>query len=77
MNALFSRRIVTCALACAGFVQGLAGFGFGLVSMSLLPAILGVKQAAAVGTFYGLLVVLATFVQHCRDLSAARHRRDS
>src|SRR5437899_2115458 len=54
-------------LACAGFVQGLTGFGFGLVSMSLLPAILGVKQAAAVGTFYGLLVTIATFVRHYRD----------
>ncbi|MEO5802642.1 MAG: sulfite exporter TauE/SafE family protein [Verrucomicrobiota bacterium] len=55
------------ALAAAGFVQGLTGFGFGLISMSLLPAVLGLKQAAAIGTFYGLLVIIATFVQHFRD----------
>src|SRR5829696_7819714 len=55
------------ALACAGFVQGLTGFGFGLVSMSLLPAVLGLKEAAAVGTLYGLLVIIATFIQHYRD----------
>jgi uncharacterized membrane protein YfcA len=55
------------ALAVAGFVQGLTGFGFGLISMSLLPAVLGLKQAAAIGTFYGLLVIIATFVQHFRD----------
>jgi uncharacterized membrane protein YfcA len=54
-------------LACAGFVQGLTGFGFGLVSMSLLPAVLGIKEAAAVGTLYGLLVIIATFIRHYRD----------
>lgn len=59
--------LIIAVLACAGFVQGLAGFGFGLVSMSLLPAILGLKQAAAIATFYGLLVIIATFVQHFRD----------
>jgi uncharacterized membrane protein YfcA len=35
--------------------------------MSLLPAVLGIKQAAAIGTFYGLIVVIATFAQHYRD----------
>lgn len=54
-------------LVVAGFVQGLTGFGFGLVSMSLLPAILGVKQAAAIGTIYGLLVTIATFIRHFHD----------
>jgi uncharacterized membrane protein YfcA len=28
---------LTTALACAGFVQSLTGFGFGLASMSLMP----------------------------------------
>jgi uncharacterized membrane protein YfcA len=59
--------LIIAVLACAGFVQGMTGFGFGLVSMSLLPAILGIKQAAAIGTFYGLLVIIGTFVQHFRD----------
>jgi hypothetical protein len=42
MNWLFP----TAAPASAGFVQGLSGFGFGLVSMSLMPLFMGIKQAA-------------------------------
>lgn len=59
--------VIIAILSCAGFVQGMTGFGFGLVSMSLLPAILGLKQAAAIGTFYGLLVIIGTFIRHYRD----------
>jgi uncharacterized membrane protein YfcA len=59
--------LIVGALAAAGFVQGLTGFGFGLVAMSLLPAVLGIKQAAAIGTVYGLLVTIATFLRHYRD----------
>ena len=58
---------VIAALSLAGFVQGLTGFGFGLISMSLLPAVLGVKKAAAIGTFYGLLVIIVIFLRHFRD----------
>jgi uncharacterized protein len=54
-------------LALAAFVQGLTGFGFGLVSMSLLPMVLGLKQAAAIGTVYGLLVTIVTFVRYFRE----------
>lgn len=59
--------VIIAILSCAGFVQGMTGFGFGLVSMSMLPAILGLKQAAAIGTFYGLLVIIGTFIRHYRD----------
>ena len=59
--------LIIAILSCAGLVQGMTGFGFGLVSMSLLPAILGLKQAAAIGTFYGLLVIIGTFIRHYRD----------
>lgn len=41
-------------LALAGFVQGLTGFGFGLVAMALLPSIVDFHTAS-------LLVVLFTF----------------
>ena len=58
---------MTWILAAAGFVQGLTGFGFGLVSMSLMPFLIGVKKAAAIGTVYGLLVTIATFIRHFRD----------
>src|SRR5687767_199339 len=59
--------LIVAALACAGFAQGLTGFGFGLVSMAILPAVLGVKQAAAISTIYGLLVTIATFIRHMKD----------
>lgn len=55
------------ALACAGFVQGLSGFGFGLVSMSLMPLFMGVKQAAVVSTAFSFLATITTFARHCRE----------
>jgi uncharacterized protein len=55
------------ALICAGFVQGLSGFGFGLVSMSLMPFVISVKQAAAISTIFSLLATVATFIRHFRD----------
>jgi len=39
MTLLLSLAILTVA----GFTQGLTGFGFGLVSMALLPLLLPVK----------------------------------
>lgn len=54
------------ALVCAGFVQGLTGFGFGLVSMSLMPLVINVKQAAALSTIFSLLATVTTFVRHYR-----------
>src|SRR5437016_6382737 len=58
---------VGLALLCAGFIQGLTGFGFGLVSMSLLPFAIGVKQAAAISTVFSLVATVATFIRHFRD----------
>jgi uncharacterized membrane protein YfcA len=55
------------ALACAGFVQGLTGFGFGLVSMSIMPLFLNVKQAAAISTVFSLLATVTTFMRHAKD----------
>src|SRR4051812_14749362 len=52
------------SLLCAGFIQGLTGFGFGLVSMSLLPFVIGVKQAAAISTIFSLLATVTTFIRH-------------
>ena len=67
--------LVSLALVLAGFVQGLTGFGFGLVSMSLLPLILadhsgnvsGVKEAAAISTVFSLLATVTTFLRHVRE----------
>src|SRR2546430_2200574 len=60
------------ALLCAGFVQGLTGFGFGLVSMSLMPLVIGVKQAAAISTVFSTLATVTTFVRHYRDYNWRR-----
>jgi len=38
----------------AGFVQGLTGFGFGMVAMGLLPAVIGLSEAQAVATLTGI-----------------------
>lgn len=38
----------------AGFVQGLTGFGFGMVAMGLLPAVIGLGEAQAVATLTGI-----------------------
>ncbi len=59
--------LLTTALACAGFVQGLSGFGFGLVSMSLMPLFMGIKQAAVISTAFSLLATLLTFARHYRE----------
>jgi uncharacterized membrane protein YfcA len=56
------------ALALAGFVQGLTGFGFGLVAMALLPAVLGLDQAQAVATVMGLVTVAAMTGMTLRDV---------
>src|SRR5687767_2197179 len=55
------------ALVCAGFVQGLTGFGFGLVSMSFMPLVLGIKQAAAISTVFSFLATITTFMRHSRE----------
>jgi uncharacterized protein len=55
------------ALACAGFVQGLTGFGFGLVSMSIMPLFMNIKEAAAISTAFSLLATVTTFIRHSRD----------
>ncbi|HUY90352.1 MAG TPA: sulfite exporter TauE/SafE family protein [Pirellulales bacterium] len=41
-------------VALAGFVQGLTGFGFGMVAMGLLPAVIGLGEAQAVATLTGI-----------------------
>src|SRR5882757_5694112 len=51
-------------LVAAGFVQGLTGFGFGIVSIALLPLVLDVRQAAAISTVYTLLVAMITFLRN-------------
>lgn len=67
MVAQMNWFLLGSTLACAGFVQGLTGFGFGLVSMSLMPMFLNVKQAAAISTVFSLLATVTTFIRHAKD----------
>jgi uncharacterized membrane protein YfcA len=60
-------EFLALALICAGFVQGMTGFGFGLVSMSLMPMVINVKQAAAISTVFSFLATITTFIRHYRD----------
>ena len=48
--------LITCAVfAVAGFVQGLTGFGFGIVAMAILPmAINDFKTAFAITALAGV-----------------------
>ena len=47
-SGLVTLLLAITILSLAGFTQGLTGFGFGLVSMALLPLVLPFKDAAAV-----------------------------
>jgi hypothetical protein len=44
--------LLTVTLAGAGFIQGLSDFGFGLVSMSLMPVFMGIKRVAVISTAF-------------------------
>lgn len=59
--------LLALALGGAGFVQGLSGFGFGLVSMSIMPLFMSVKQAAVLSTTFSLLATVMTFLRHARE----------
>ena len=60
--------------ALAGLVQSLAGFGFGMVSMAILPIILPVRSAVPVVALLGgsrrrldFRACLGEFLAHCLD----------
>jgi uncharacterized membrane protein YfcA len=48
-------------ICLAGFAQGLSGFGFGLVAISLLPLSMNLKEAAALTALLNLVVCGMTF----------------
>ena len=61
-------------LTVAGFTQGLTGFGFGLVSMALLPLLLPVKEAAVVVAVLNLATCVFTLWAVRRHLCWRRGR---
>ncbi len=56
-----SPALPICILAFAGFTQGLTGFGFGLVSMALLPLALPFKDALVVVASLNVAACATTF----------------
>lgn len=53
--------MITLVVCLAGFVQGLTGFGFGLVAMPLLPLMMDLKEAVALTVPLNLVVCATTF----------------
>ena len=64
--------VVVAILALAGFAQGLTGFGFGLVSMALLPLFIDFKDAVPLVAVLNLLVCAATLLTARRHLDWRR-----
>lgn len=54
------------ALALAGFVQGVLGFGFGLVAMALLPLLISVKEASPLVVLFSLPLAMIVLGIHWR-----------
>ncbi len=57
-----------CAIAVAAMVQGLSGFGFGMVLMGLLPLVLPVTEAVPIVSLLGLVVSTSVLVACRRSL---------
>ena len=57
-----------CAIAVAASVQGLSGFGFGMVAMGLLPLILPVTEAVPIVALLGVCVSSAVLVASRRSI---------
>ncbi len=62
---------IAAAMAAAGCVQGVIGFGFGLVAMGFLPLMLGVKGAVPVVATMALAVNWTLFLQFRGHFSAS------
>jgi uncharacterized membrane protein YfcA len=53
---------IVLVLALAGFVQGVTGFGFGMVAMTLLPMVMDFRAALAVVTVLNLPACVVTWL---------------
>lgn len=58
---------VVAALSLSGLIQGMTGFGFGLVAVATLPLLMDLKDALVVVAFLNVLVCAATFAATWRD----------
>lgn len=58
-------------VAAASFVQGLAGFGIGLVSLAFLPFLMSPQQAVVLITLFATVFIVVIFVPLRRDFRRA------
>ena len=58
-------------IAAASFVQGLAGFGIGLVSLAFLPFLMSPQQAVVLITLFATAFIVVIFVPLRRDFRRA------
>ena len=56
-------------IAAACFVQGLAGFGIGLVSLAFLPFLMSPQQAIVLITLYAAVFIVIIFIPLRRDFT--------
>ncbi len=61
---------IAAILIAASFTQSVIGFGFGLVSMGVLPLVLGAKFTIPFVAIYALLLTITLFLQHREDVKA-------
>lgn len=66
--------MVVVSLCTAGFIQGLTGFGFGLVSMALLPLVLSFKDALVVVAVLNVAACATTLATTRQHFSWARSK---
>jgi uncharacterized membrane protein YfcA len=67
MSASWLLGAAVVAIAC--FVQGLAGFGIGLVAMAFLPFLMSPVTAVVLMTLYAAIFTLVIFVPLRRDVT--------
>jgi uncharacterized membrane protein YfcA len=56
-------------IAAASFVQGLAGFGIGLVSLAFLPFLMSPQHAIVLITLYAAIFIVIIFIPLRRDFT--------
>ena len=56
-------------IAAASFVQGLAGFGIGLVSLAFLPFLMSPQHAIVLITLYAAVFIVVIFIPLRRDFT--------
>ncbi|MCP4142359.1 MAG: sulfite exporter TauE/SafE family protein [Chloroflexi bacterium] len=60
--------LIGAILFLSAFTQGLSGFGVALVSMALLPGIIGIKESIALVALVGITVDFGVLLRYWRSL---------